>query len=284
MVVVSLTTTKDRLHLLRHALMSLIEQTYKADVIVVWVSWEPYLRDRGMQGLDFQLWAEEWLPFGYSEKVEFRICENTGPYRKLLPSLKGFEKDDLIVTADDDIIYGENWLDGLINEYYKVGEGKECVVATRVRKISYNFLGIRKSYSFWPIINLRCFCQKDFIINFGGGAVLSPSLFKDSDIEDQAFVDVCPTADDLWYTAMLKNNGVGVQVIPEVMGELVFLSHDDGLVNENLIVKEAAGSGFLYRIKITILARLGFAVCGNDRAQKRIVEYFKIKSKAGGLG
>jgi len=47
----------------------------------------------------------------------YPLDDNTGPYRKLIPALREAEPDDLIVTADDDIFSGRDWLQGLIKAY-----------------------------------------------------------------------------------------------------------------------------------------------------------------------
>ncbi|PHR09454.1 MAG: hypothetical protein COB29_04440 [Sulfitobacter sp.] len=279
MVTISLTTTRDRLYLLRFTLISLMEQSFKADKIVVWLSRDAYLRDRGLGDFNIQSWAESRLPYGYANNIEFRYCENIGPYRKLIPMLKTCSFDDVIVTADDDIVYKKNWLKSLIEKF---DESEGCVVACRVRRVSYNFLGFVKSYSFWPIVHNKSFLDEDFAITFGAGAVVSPAFFSRSDVNDDSFLNLCPTADDLWYTALLKNNNVGVEVVPETIDSLIFLSHDDGLVNDNLLPNKSGIHAVLYRFKISILARLGVPVCANDIYYREIGKHFLSKGRSKG--
>lgn len=277
MVVISLTTTRDRLYLLRFSLISLMEQSLKADRIVVWLSRDAYLRDKGFGDFNIESWAKKKLPSGYANRVEFKYCENIGPYRKLIPLLRTSNIEDIIVTADDDILYKKDWLKNLIEKFE---ETDGCVVACRVRRVSYNILGFLKSYSFWPIVRNASFLDGDFVITFGAGAVVSPAFFKRSDINDDSFLDLCPTADDLWYTTLLERNNVGVLVVPDTIGSLIFLSHNDGLVNDNLLANKSGIHGVLYRIKISFLARLGVSVCANDKFYRQIRGYFISDGRA----
>ena len=57
------------------------------------------------------------LPAEAKELINVKWVPNTGPYRKLIPMLRESRPTDIIITADDDIFYGENWLPGLLKAY-----------------------------------------------------------------------------------------------------------------------------------------------------------------------
>lgn len=269
MLIVNLTTTRQRFYLLRYTLVSLVEQTLRADKILVWLSEEPYLRDKGMAGFDYAECLEEWMP-DYKEKgIEIRHTKNTGPYRKLIPCLREAKDDDVLVTADDDIIYRRDWLSRLIKEFYTSGGDK--AVAARVRKIRRNVLGVIQSYVCWRVVTERSFLSEDYVITFGAGAVLRKSFFRTQDIENNDFVFISPTADDLWYTKLLNNNGVSVICAPSIIKCLHFINHADGLDNNNL----PSLNGFWVRVVFHLLARLGFKTCNNDYFFDSIRGYFK---------
>lgn len=269
MLIVNLTTTRQRFYLLRYTLLSLVEQNLRADQIVIWVSEEPYLRDKGMAGFDYASRLEEWIPDYKKEGVEIRRTKNTGPYRKLIPALRDAKDGDLLVTADDDIIYHRDWLSRLMKEFYTAGGDK--VVASRVRKIRRNVLGIIQSYVCWRVVTERSFLREDYVITFGAGAVLKKSFFRPQDIENNDFATISPTADDLWYTKLLNNNGVGVVCAPSIIKCLHFINHADGLDKNNL----PALNGFWVKVIFPLLARLGFKTCKNDYFYRSIRSYFK---------
>lgn len=269
MLIVNLTTTRQRFYLLRYTLLSLIEQTLRAEKIIIWVSEEPYLRDKGMAGFDYTSQLQEWIPKYNKMGVEIRLTKNTGPYRKLIPCLRNAKDDDILVTADDDIIYRQDWLSSLIQEFYACGGDK--VVASRVRKIRRNALGVIQSYVCWRVVTERSLLSEDYIITFGAGAVLKKSFFRPQDIENDDFVLISPTADDLWYTKLLNNNGISVVCTPLAIRSLHFINHGDGLDNNNLPVL----SGFWIKAVFPLLARFGFRTCKNDYFYMSIRSYFK---------
>lgn len=107
-VIVSLTTTRSRMHLLKYTLASLLDQEYKADRILVNISREAYLLDEGIPE------QPSWLEAMAGRGVEVHWVANTGPYRKLLPALEQAREEDLVITCDDDVIYGPGWLGSLL--------------------------------------------------------------------------------------------------------------------------------------------------------------------------
>ena len=274
-VIVSLTTTRDRLHLLKFALLSLVEQSMKPDRIVVWVSADPYLRDHGVSSDDFDYIVDEWLPKNGKELVEFRFCENTGPYRKLLPALKSFNENDLVVTADDDIIYGSKWLEELF-ECYNHNDG-DGVVCARVRKIRKNYFGVRQSYICWRVIYGSEVLVSNYVATFGAGAIVRVGLIKNENVVLDDYKLISPTADDLWFSRLLINEGVKVYTAPKVISQLHFIHHDDGLVNYNLPKKAYYLGRFWNVLVVPLIAKLGISTCKNDHYFKSIERFFKVE-------
>jgi len=268
---VNLTTTSQRLSLCRIALTSLLLQSRLPDKINLWVSKDPFLRDDGIgdsRHIDELL---QFLPYSGKSRVTIRWVSNTGPYRKLIPVLREAERDDVIVTADDDIFYGHNWLDGLLRGYHASG-GR--LVAARVKSKRINFLSRHTSYLFWDLVKQPSVLDNDFIVTFGGGAVLTKMMFHEQDVLDDAFIDVAPTADDLWYSALLRRKNNEVVVVPDLLHELNFIQHTDGLANHNF----RKASSLIHKVRIQTWDKaagfLGVPVCGNDIANAKINCYF----------
>jgi len=276
LVTVNLTTTFQRLSFCRIALTSLLLQSRLPDQINLWVSKEPYLRDKGIankEAID-QLIAS--LPAESRSRISVRWVPNTGPYRKLIPMLREAGPDDLIVTADDDIFYGRDWLSGLLSAYDYAG-GKPAAARVRTKRI--NFLGRKTSYLFWNLINQPKTVEDGFIVTFGGGVVLTRAMFREQDIADDSFLKVAPTADDLWYSKLLRLNRNELVVVPSLMKELNFIQHNDGLMNHNWPKVVSLFHKIRLRVWDRLLGFFGVAVCGNDVAYGEIDRYFRAASQ-----
>lgn len=278
MLSVNLTTTSERLSLCRIALTSLLMQSRLPDQINLWVSREPYLSDKGIPDDETVNRLVMSLPETNRHLIQIRWTANTGPYRKLIPVLREAAPEDLIVTADDDIFYGESWLASLMAEH-DANLGK--VVAGRVRRIRYGLLGKRTSYMHWGLIYESAVLSEDYIVTFGGGAVLSRAMFREQDIYDDRFIDIAPRADDLWYSKLLTLNAQQVKTVPAAMSELVFMTHRHGLAYSNL----ATGSNILVakalrRMWVASYGVFGGAVCGNDHASQEIEKKFDSEGRA----
>lgn len=271
MLTVNLTTTLHRLSLCRIALISLLLQSTLPDRINLWVSKEQYLRDQGIGDTISLAHLIESVPESSRSLISVRWVSNTGPYRKLIPILREAGPDDVIVTADDDIFYGQDWLSGLLQAY---DEAEGMAVAARVRTKRINFLRKRMSYVHWNLINQKLVVKDNFIVTFGGGAVLTRAMFRERDIADDSFLVLAPSADDLWYSKLLRLNNHSVVVVPSVMSELNFILHTDGLNNYNF----PHFTSLLHKIKFIVWNRavgfFGVSVCGNDVAHSQINSYF----------
>lgn len=274
MILVSLTTTSQRLHLCRMTLASLLLQSRKPDRILVWISERPYLRDQGItDAARLDAIRRDLAPLG--NIIEFRWTHNIGPYRKLMPTLQTCQRDDLIVTADDDIFYGEHWLERLLGAFGQANQdGDNYMVAARVRAVLANPLGRNRSYLSWPVINTAEDLTDQFVVTFGGGAVLRKSFFMSGDIRNVDYLRLAPTADDLWCSKLLIRNEITVRTVPEALAELNFVEHDDGLLNYNVPTL----ARFYHKLRLWFWDNprgyLGFAVCGNDIAYRKIERYF----------
>lgn len=269
-VSVNLTTTAARQDICMHAVLSLINQSLQPDVVRLWISKDPYLRDSGIS--DVPQWVSELNTINHI--IEVRWVDNTGPYRKLLPALSSARPGDLIVTADDDIVYGRDWLKelvGMANKY--PGE----LVAARVRCKVRNIFGVKASYIAWPIIGVDKAISADYVITHGGGAVYSADIIRSDLVKDDGYMSVCPTADDLWYSRIVQESKVPVRVCVKALSQLYFIEHNDGLDNYNNLKSVSFISKVYNKVFLGFLGWLGFDVCGNDYAYGRLNKYFLDK-------
>ena len=101
-IVGSLTTISSRINTLHKVIESLYIQTYKLDNLYLFISKDKYLIDEGIKNIPNNL--EKYIDNGF---LIIEFVENTGAYRKMLPIIKKFNKDNntIITYFDDDWIY-----------------------------------------------------------------------------------------------------------------------------------------------------------------------------------
>ena len=118
-LIISLTSYSERFNTLPLVLNSLQNQTILPDKIELWVEQN-----------DESLLPDKIYKF---KGVSIKICENgLFSYKKIIPSLK--ENDDrFIATFDDDIIYPNNSLEALVEQYKKFPGN---IVANRITKLN----------------------------------------------------------------------------------------------------------------------------------------------------
>jgi glycosyltransferase involved in cell wall biosynthesis len=211
-LVVSLTSFPERIPDIFFNLYSLLNQTMQPDMLVLWLAEEQFPnkeKDLPKRVLDLQKYG-----------LTIKWCKDIKSYKKLIFSLKEFP-NDIIVTADDDIYYPENWLELLYNSYLAEPQNIHC---HRAHKITFNTQNELNSYNEWP----KCITNStSSYLNFftGAGGVLYPpkSLYKDI-LNEGLFMQLCPTADDIWFWAMTILNNNKIRIVNENINNFVFVN------------------------------------------------------------
>lgn len=265
-VIVSCTTTLDRLKYLYHMLKTLEEQTVQPDEVVIHISSAPYLSDKGISD------APEWMTRG-----NFRVQEtaNTGPYRKLIPLLPEIGEEDLLVTADDDILFDRSWLETLLSH---ARERPDQLIATRARYIRRNKNGHFMNYHNWN----RVYSQHsgmNILPLCGAGVVFRKSQLDLELSADTSFLSIAPTTDDLWYRALSLKKGVSVFVDPNIDASSIYLKHDEGLQELNLFKGNSGGvkNILLNKFKRSWFDLIGKPLTANDKAWRAIYHHARLE-------
>lgn len=218
-VIVSCTTTRQRLPMLLYTITSLQHQSRQPDRIVVNISAEPFLSDTGIESVP------TWLELA---PVEINWVPNTGPYRKLLPLLNQCSDYDRLVTVDDDVLYHPEWLAMLLQ---MDEEHPDHLVCTRARKMKRGFFGWKR-YSHWRILKQRT--QGLEIMPTGSGGILYKKALLDMVfINDPQAQALAPTTDDLWFRMAGLLKSTPVLVDPDAGRDNIFLKHNKGLEEIN---------------------------------------------------
>ena len=200
-LIVSLTSYPKRISTVHITLNTLLRQRLKPDEIILW------LADSQFQNRENDLPEEllELRKFG----LQIRWCKDLKSYKKLIPALREYP-NDVIITADDDIYYEEDWLENLYRAY--IADKKNIYVkrAGRVESVKGKLCTVPTRRHLYKNKEDARF---ENIIMGGSGCLFPPnSLHKDIFNEEQ-FLTVIPTHDDIYFWAMAVLQGTKIKIV-----------------------------------------------------------------------
>lgn len=237
-LVVSLTSYPPRFGSLDLVLRSLLGQSVRADRVVLWLA----------EG-DERLLPPAVTCLG----VDIRLCPNWRSYKKIVPALMEWP-DAHVVTADDDVYYGPDWLEGLVRH---AGAG---VVCHRAHRVALDPQGIPRPYADWRR-NLDAPDRSALVFPTGvGGVLYAPGVFHPDVCQADLFQSLAPTADDVWLYWMHRLAGSR----PAKTGGRFRILEWRGTQEQTLRAGNLAGDG-------------------NDRAIRALVERYGFPAEAPAL-
>lgn len=191
-LMVSLTSYPARIKVVYLTVESLLNQTFKPDKIILWLSKseiEPDTLPSSLTKLQ-------------SRGLEIRLVEeNIKSYKKLVYAVEQFS-DYHIVTCDDDVMFPKWFLEGLYHSYQKY---PNCISTYRYRVMSKINARKLSPYIDWPLAN-RTIPNTDrpsyTIFPNGGCGIWYPPHSLDKRISDRLFMKLAPNGDDIWFKAM----------------------------------------------------------------------------------
>ena len=188
--IVTMTSYGKRLKSIVHkTIWSIMQQSVVPDGIILWLAYN----DSQYIGNELRKLEQ----FGL--RIEF--CEDIRQYKKLIPSLKLFP-NDILITADDDIYYPDGWFLNLKNAYLK---DPNMIWAYRAKKISVDKTNSLLPYANWHLINKST--EEKFIFPTGVcGILYPPGSLNEVVLDQNLFMNLCPTSDDIWFWAMGRKN------------------------------------------------------------------------------
>lgn len=191
-IIVSLTTYSKRIYDVHLTIESIMEQTMKANRIILWLdySFENLPLPKALQLLQ-------------KRGLEIEYCKDIRSYKKLIPALKKYP-DDAIITIDDDVLYEFDLLEKLITAYQQNPSYIYCNRHHLMRQDAEGKLFPYIQWT-WNYINLDA-----NVMNFptGVGGILYPPHSLDKEVFNEAvFLDICKYADDVWFKAMAMKKG-----------------------------------------------------------------------------
>lgn len=222
-LIVSLTTHSHRIEKVGLAIQSMMDQTFKADRIVLSINKEKF-NDANIPNT-LKLLEQRGLTINY--------CKDIGPYTKLVPVLKE-HPESIIVTIDDDLIYPRNLLETLYKAYETEPNFIHCL---RMHYMKFASNGEIKPYVEWDLCSDITKADNYVFPTGVGGVLYPPNSFSDEVFNEEAFMNLSPNADDVWFKAMsLLNSVLCKKVDSDIMNNPVVISGTEfsGLKHENL--------------------------------------------------
>ena len=236
-LIISLTTFKVRINEVHHTIITILNQSIKADEIVLWLAEEEFVNKEK----DLPQKLIELKQYGLSIK----FCKrNIKSYKKIIPSLTEYP-DDIIVLADDDLYFSKNWLELLYNSYLKNPEAIHC---HRVHKVCFDDNNKILPYEKWQRAVTVQENNEIYLFTTGAG-VLIPHPNKDmffKDIQNEnLFMKLAPEGDDLWLWAMALLNNTEICIVPENITELIYVNpaRDFGITSGLTLYKSNKNGG-----------------------------------------
>lgn len=224
-IIISLTSFPERIYDIHFCIFSLLNQKFKPDKVVLWLAEEEFPNKENDLTVELLSLKENGL--------EIKWCENIFSYKKLIPSLRDYP-NDIIVTADDDLYYPDNWLSLLYDEYL---QNPDCIISHRSRRISVDSNNSFKDYSQWNLLEKGA---EPSFLNFstnGAGTLFPPFSLHNKVLDLNLIKELCPTADDIWFWAMAVKNQTKIKALEENISELTYvnLAREDLILNEKVL-------------------------------------------------
>ncbi len=197
-LVISLTTFPARTRTVHIVIESLLMQTCKPDVLVLWLAREQY--PGGEADLPESLIGLK--RYG----LDIRWCSDMRSYKKLIPTLREFP-GAAVITADDDIYYGPHWAGKLYRAYMENPRAVHCHRVTKFYKDEGQWRTSPGGYDVYPF---PTYLHK---LTGGSGAIYPPAPLPPEMVDESLFMKIAPTNDDIWFWLMAARAGLPCNVV-----------------------------------------------------------------------
>ena len=229
-LIVSLTTFGKRIHSVYITLESLSSQTLKANKIIIWLAEDEFNKDNiPITLLNMQ-----------KRGLEVKFCKDYKSYKKIIPTLKEYP-DEIIITVDDDMIYPYDFIEQMYHTHLKF---PDCICCNRAHRIKFDKFNNLLPYNEWDWDwkPSQAISEPSFHLfpTGAGGILYFPNCFDKEVLNEENFMKLAPTADDVWLKFMSLKNNVKCKLVDRhnSYGE-AFIALDSSLISslaeENVI-------------------------------------------------
>lgn len=199
MIIVSLTSFPKRINRLWLVVESILRQTKKADMIILWLSISQFPnRDQSLPQRLVNM-RKRGLDIRYIE-------EDIRSHKKYYYVFQQYPNDH-IITIDDDIFYRSTMIEDLWNYHLKY---PNSIIAQFSKTMKWSLTGEIGPYQSWVNIWNKTIESEQSFFGSGGGTFFPPKSLHDNVLNKQLFLKLCPLADDIWLNAMARLKGTKV--------------------------------------------------------------------------
>ena len=215
MLIVTLTSIPARITRVWLVIETIMRQTMKPDRIILWLSKEQFA-------------SKDYLPINLisqlSRGLEIRFVDgDLKSHKKYYYMLKEYS-NDIMITIDDDIFYRTNMIEDLYNYSLRYPGN---IISQYCKQIMYKDNELMP-YTSWPGKHKEK-AQSDSLFYGTGGGTLIPACSLHPDVlKDEIFMELTPTADDIWLNSMTKLNKT-------LITQTSYYSHNLPVLNRNRI-------------------------------------------------
>ena len=198
--VISLTSHPARFNTLSQTLNSLLAQRLIAKNIYLNIAQE-----------DLGKLPDSVKDLASSGLIKINTCENLGPGKKLIPTLK-LERSLPIIVVDDDLIFETDLtLKLMIAHHLSPGN----IIASRVHKIIHTPEGKISAYINWQKnYSLSDGPSMDLLATSGAGTLYKAEFFHNDVTDEKAYTELAFHTDDLWWFIQSKRIGIKTKRLP----------------------------------------------------------------------
>ena len=210
-IIISLTTYEKRFYDVYLTIESLMHQTVKPNKIVLWLADD-------MKGLDIPITLQNQQKRG----LEIKYTKDTRSYKKLIPSLKEFP-EDILITADDDVLYNHDFIENLVNAYIKE---PHCIHCGWAKHLAVGQDGKLMAWRDCPKAPEEEIKPSFFNLPIGCAGILYPPHSLDNEVfNEEVFLDICKYADDIWFKAMTLKAGYPCKAIRKDIHNYMYIDN-----------------------------------------------------------
>jgi hypothetical protein len=216
--VISLTSHPARFNTLSQTLNSLLAQRIIAKNIYLNIAQE-----------DLGKLPDSVKDLETSGLIKINTCEDLGPGKKLIPTLK-LERSLPIIVVDDDLIFETDLtLKLMIAHHLSPG----TIIASRVHKIIHTPEGKISAYINWQKnYSLSDGPSMDLFATSGAGTLYKAEFFHSDVTDEKTYTELAFHTDDLWWFIQSKRIGTKTKrLLGQSILNFIDGTQDDGLWN-----------------------------------------------------
>ena len=210
-LIISLTSYPGRIGTLHQVIETLLNQSLKADRIILWLAPEQFPNKEADLPAELLEQTKRGLTIDWYHDIR--------SYKKLIPTLKKYP-EAAIMTADDDILYPNHLLRDLYLEYWKYRKEK-VLVSPSVSRLYMNAGELYSIGNATLYLDKGSHCHPEVAapsvynkLRGGSGTLYPPGSLGEEVMDEERFMTLAPTSDDIWFFVCALKNGYKVKALP----------------------------------------------------------------------